>query len=122
MVQIHLAFSSLSLSLSLVSYVSRFTIFSKGHTHNLIFQFCEVSQTSSSPPNLVVSGSQYPSPLDTTDPCLASSPLHILLLFYDWNRHAHHHHLICVSFNESVPYLVGDVIFINDIKGWRFSY
>ena len=86
----------LSFSLSLVSYVSRFTIFSKGHTHNLIFQFCEVSQTSSSPPNLVVSGSQYPSPLDTTDPCLASSPLHILLLFYDWSRHAHHHHLICL--------------------------
>ncbi|CAN7056585.1 unnamed protein product, partial [Brassica oleracea var. botrytis] len=32
---------------------------------------------------------------------LASSPLHILLLFYDWSRHAHHHHLICVSFDES---------------------
>ncbi|CAF1855337.1 unnamed protein product, partial [Brassica napus] len=32
---------------------------------------------------------------------LASSPLHILLLFYDWSCHAHHHHLICVSFYES---------------------
>ncbi|CAN6837836.1 unnamed protein product, partial [Brassica oleracea] len=32
---------------------------------------------------------------------LASSALHILLLFYDWSCHAHHHHLICVSFNES---------------------
>ncbi|KAL0650631.1 hypothetical protein Bca4012_093322 [Brassica carinata] len=54
-----------------------------------------------SPPNLSVSVSQYPSPLNTTDPCLASSPLHILLLFYDWSRHAHHHHLICASFDES---------------------
>ncbi|CAN6894527.1 unnamed protein product [Brassica oleracea] len=32
---------------------------------------------------------------------ITTRPLHILLLFYDWSRHAHHHHLICVSFDES---------------------
>ncbi|KAL0659663.1 hypothetical protein Bca4012_080248 [Brassica carinata] len=29
------------------------------------------------------------------------SLLHILLLFSTWSRHAHHHHFLCVSFDES---------------------
>ncbi|KAF3487392.1 hypothetical protein F2Q69_00057298 [Brassica cretica] len=29
------------------------------------------------------------------------SLLHILLIFSTWSRHAHHHHFLCVSFDES---------------------